>query len=220
MTTTSSAPQPPETSGLAEFTRAWAAALAGTSYVPLTRAERHSFLHHLAHRLAAALAAEPFSNSYGYDIGTELVAADFAAPEALGRTVTVIDDRFLKDLGLTGEQPRRRLAEILGALAAGYTWALRDRTLDEHAGQGRGEARALRGRAATACAARAYDALQRSKDSERWRALALREGTIDPQHPAVVAAAPEDADSVVCPACGTVGPLADGACADCGLQLG
>jgi transaldolase len=49
-----------------------------------------------------------------------------------------------------------------------------DRTLDEHAGQGRGEARALRGRAATACAARAYDVFQRSKDSERWRALAAQ----------------------------------------------
>jgi hypothetical protein len=52
---------------------------------------------------------------------------------------------------------------------------------------------------------------------DRWRALALREGTIDPEHPAV--AAPADGDAVPCPACGTVAPLADGACADCGLQL-
>jgi hypothetical protein len=70
------------------------------------------------------------------------------------------------------------------------------------------------------------DLLARSEDAprvarllqERWRALALREGTIDDRHPAV-AAPPVDADSVPCPACGTVGPLADGACADCGLQL-
>src|SRR5215471_8033097 len=56
---------------------------------------------------------------------------------------------------------------------------------------------------------------------ERWRALALREGTIDARHQAVAAPAhaPADADHVSCPACGTVGPLAAGACADCGLQL-
>src|SRR5580765_5964209 len=71
------------------------------------------------------------------------------------------------------------------------------------------------------------DLLARSEDvprvarllQERWRALAMREGTIDARHSAVAAAAPADDDSVPCPACGTVGPLAAGACADCGLQL-
>jgi hypothetical protein len=72
------------------------------------------------------------------------------------------------------------------------------------------------------------DLLARSEDvprvarllQERWRALALREGTIDARHAAVAAPAPVDGDSVACPACGTVGPLVAGACADCGLQLG
>ncbi|HLK93220.1 MAG TPA: hypothetical protein VKZ18_25225 [Polyangia bacterium] len=70
------------------------------------------------------------------------------------------------------------------------------------------------------------DLLARSEDvprvarllQERWRALALREGTIGALLPAV-APAPVDTDGVSCPACGTVGPLAAGACADCGLQL-
>src|SRR6266545_2718525 len=117
--------------GLADFARAWAKALAGTCYVPMTRAERHDFLHSLGTRLAAAVTAEPFSGTPGYELGTGLVVADFATPEALGRTVEVIDDRFLADAGLAGEEPRRRLAQLLGALAAGYSWALRDRTLDE-----------------------------------------------------------------------------------------
>jgi len=56
--------------------------------------------------------------------------------------------------------------------------------------------------------------------AERWRALALREGTIGAEHPVVAAPAPADGDSVACPACGTVAPLVEGACADCGLQLG
>ncbi len=52
---------------------------------------------------------------------------------------------------------------------------------------------------------------------ERWRELARREGTIDEAHPSVVASV--DADATACPACGTVAPLAEGACSDCGLQL-
>ena len=51
---------------------------------------------------------------------------------------------------------------------------------------------------------------------ERWRELALREGTVNPDHPAV---APADADEAPCPACGTAAPLVNGACTDCGLQL-
>jgi diguanylate cyclase len=119
------------TPGATEFARAWAKAVAGTCYVPMTRAERHEFLLGLTARLAAAVATEPFAATAGYELGTELVAADFAAPEALGRTVEVIDDRFLTDLGFSGEEPRRRLAALVGALAARYSWALRDRTLDE-----------------------------------------------------------------------------------------
>ncbi|HUN26432.1 MAG TPA: transaldolase [Steroidobacteraceae bacterium] len=52
--------------------------------------------------------------------------------------------------------------------------ALVDRELDEHAGQGRGEARALRGRAATALADRAYELYRQGCDSPRWRTLAAR----------------------------------------------
>ena len=49
-----------------------------------------------------------------------------------------------------------------------------DRLLDEHAGQGRGEARAIRGRTATALAARAYDHYREVSASSRWRELAQR----------------------------------------------
>jgi hypothetical protein len=52
--------------------------------------------------------------------------------------------------------------------------------------------------------------------AERWRAMALREGTVDDDHAAVTGAG---AQELPCPACGTAAPLAGGACADCGLQL-
>jgi hypothetical protein len=51
---------------------------------------------------------------------------------------------------------------------------------------------------------------------DRWRALALREGTVTAEHPAV---APPAGDEPPCPACGTAAPLVQGACSDCGLQL-
>ena len=51
---------------------------------------------------------------------------------------------------------------------------------------------------------------------ERWRAMAIAEGTVDDDHPAV---APPAGDEPPCPACGTAAPLAGGACVDCGLQL-
>lgn len=49
-----------------------------------------------------------------------------------------------------------------------------DQLLDEHAGQGRVEARALRGRTATALAAQICEAYQDSLATPRWRVLARR----------------------------------------------
>jgi diguanylate cyclase (GGDEF)-like protein len=118
-------------SGAAEFARAWAKAVAGTAYVPMTRNERHGFLQAQAQRLADAIAAEPFNESVGYEVGLALVAADFAAPETLGGTIEVIAERFLRDVGASGSEAQQRLSRLLGSLATGYSWALRDRTLDE-----------------------------------------------------------------------------------------
>ena len=51
---------------------------------------------------------------------------------------------------------------------------------------------------------------------DRWRELALREGTVADDHPLV---ARPDTTEAPCPACGTAAPLVSGACSDCGLQL-
>lgn len=51
---------------------------------------------------------------------------------------------------------------------------------------------------------------------DQWRVLAEREGTgvtfrsVEPS---------EEEEEPPCPACGTVAPLVEGACSDCGLQL-
>jgi len=55
---------------------------------------------------------------------------------------------------------------------------------------------------------------------ERWRASLEQEGVDpDPFVAAPAADAPEGEDPP-CPACGTAAPLVEGACSDCGLQLG
>ncbi|MDT5025573.1 MAG: diguanylate cyclase [Micromonosporaceae bacterium] len=152
MTRPGQADRPADGSALSDLAQQWASALAWTSYVPMNRAERHATLVGFAERLAGAIVAEPFSEQLGHDVGIELVAADFAAPEALGATVQIIDERLLAAIGmdpisgqgsatstasnanppcLTMAEARARLARLLGALATGYSWTLRDRTLDE-----------------------------------------------------------------------------------------
>jgi hypothetical protein len=68
----------------------------------------------------------------------------------------------------------------------------------------------------------------RPEDAERavrliqseWLEAARREGTLDPEYLAKLRAAhATESDDPPCPACGHVGPLVGGACADCGLQL-
>jgi diguanylate cyclase (GGDEF)-like protein/PAS domain S-box-containing protein len=111
---------PPE-----RIARAWARAIAGTSYVPLSRRELQAFLTKLASNLVTAVTAETFEPTLGYEVGGALVKAHFTQPESLDRTLCVLTEQ----LGKAGE-PARVMA-LLSALAAGYAEALRDRTLSE-----------------------------------------------------------------------------------------
>jgi diguanylate cyclase (GGDEF)-like protein len=113
------------------FARAWAKAVSGTSYLPMTQAQLEALLQRLTDQLATALLSEPFDLRVGHRVATELVAAHIASPEALGRTVEVVQLRLARDLGLVGEEVGDRLARLLAAVATGYSRALRDRTLDE-----------------------------------------------------------------------------------------
>jgi diguanylate cyclase (GGDEF)-like protein/PAS domain S-box-containing protein len=126
----------PAPTGRGGFTRAWARAVAGTSYVPMEAAEVELYLRRLTDRLADALVAEPFSVAPAYEVGLALVDAHFTGVETLSRTLSVLGDRFLVDLGSIPEtdgqrESRTRLSALQGALAAGYADALRRRTLDE-----------------------------------------------------------------------------------------
>jgi diguanylate cyclase (GGDEF)-like protein len=121
-------PQGPDT---VAFARTWAGAILGTGHTRLTYQQVEALLCRLTTRLAEMLCAEPFTPSAGYALGEELVSADFAAAEALGRTMAMVNAHLLAALGLTGPEPRARLDRVVEALATGYARAIRDRTLDE-----------------------------------------------------------------------------------------
>jgi diguanylate cyclase (GGDEF)-like protein/PAS domain S-box-containing protein len=105
--------------------RAWARALAGTSYVSMTRKELLAYLTGAAETLVAAVTADTFEPGPGFKVGIALVEAHFTQPTSLDRTL----DTLTEQLGKAGKPVRARA--LISALAAGYAQALRDRTLAE-----------------------------------------------------------------------------------------
>jgi diguanylate cyclase (GGDEF)-like protein len=119
------------TDGVVAFAEAWATAVYGCCYAPVSHGEIHEYLCGLTERLDLALRAETFDAGPGFRVGADLVIANLADVEVVGRTLEVVDERLLADLGLTGEDAAERLRRLVAALAMGYTAALRDRTLDD-----------------------------------------------------------------------------------------
>ncbi|MFC5056950.1 PAS domain S-box protein, partial [Saccharothrix xinjiangensis] len=118
--------------GAESFARTWATAVIGSSYVPMTRAEVAEHLQALTEVLVHALHASPFRTAPGYEIGARLVEAHFTGTDTLGRTVQLLGDDLLAELGVPRDElMRSRLAALQGALSAGYARALRERTLAE-----------------------------------------------------------------------------------------
>ncbi|WP_085066608.1 putative bifunctional diguanylate cyclase/phosphodiesterase [Catenuloplanes japonicus] len=95
----------------------------------MSQGELEEQLRLLTRELRDALLAEPFSIRRGYRVGGSLVRAHVVSAEGLGRTIEVLDQRLLRDLGLA--DTGGRMARLLGTVSTGYARALRDRTLDE-----------------------------------------------------------------------------------------
>lgn len=113
-----------------DLARAWLTAIHRVCFVPMSRPERQAFVAGLVDRLAAAMRTEPFDAAAGVEVGAALVAAEYGAPEVLGRTITILQTRLLTDLGLAGEQAEQRRSALVQRVAEGFAWALRNRTLD------------------------------------------------------------------------------------------
>ncbi|MFC6021638.1 putative bifunctional diguanylate cyclase/phosphodiesterase [Plantactinospora solaniradicis] len=155
--------------GLDMFAKAWAKALHRAHYVPISAAERYRIVSALAERLVGGLFAEPPDPTCGLGVGEDLVAAGFASPDALGRTIAVLNTRLAADLGLPADAAMRvRLTALLEGLAAGFTAAVHDRSLDAQ------DAVRL---AALAAQARAEQALRANE--VRFRHLATHDAWTD-----------------------------------------
>jgi len=88
------------------------------------------FLRGLAATLLDALTADELDPARPYGIGVELVEAHFTEVAALERTLAVLGAQLI-DRAAARPGGAARLAEIMGAVAAGYAQGLQDRTRTE-----------------------------------------------------------------------------------------
>jgi diguanylate cyclase (GGDEF)-like protein len=147
------------------FVQVWSRALHTAGYVPLTPIDRDQILTTLADRLIGALLSDPVDSAVSWQVGADLVAVGFATPEALGRTVTLVNGRLATDVELPDPAAAAaRLPALVEALVGGFTAAVHDRALDAQ-----DEVRA----AAMIAQARAEEALRESE--ARLRHLATHD---------------------------------------------
>ncbi|MEU1279725.1 EAL domain-containing protein [Streptomyces sp. NPDC005805] len=119
---------------LRRFATIWSRAIFPATATSLTRPEFEGHLLPVARELREALHARPFAPQSGQRIGRALVEAHCTDPDALSRTLGVIDAYlvlYCGDPGLSAEESRARCARLQHAVAAGFAHALRERTLAE-----------------------------------------------------------------------------------------
>jgi PAS domain S-box-containing protein len=119
---------------LRRFATIWSRAIFPATATSLTRPEFEQHLLPLARELSSALHARPFTAQTAQQVGAALVGAHCTDPDALSRTLGVIDAYlvlYCGDPDRSAEESRARCARLQHALAAGFAQALRERTLAE-----------------------------------------------------------------------------------------
>ncbi len=120
---------------LRRFVTIWSRAIFPVTATSLTRAEFEVHLLPLARTLNEALHARPFDTAPAQRTGAALVAAHCTDPDALGRSLGVVDSYLVLYCGtesdLPAEELRARCARLQHAMATGYAQALRERTRAE-----------------------------------------------------------------------------------------
>jgi len=116
----------------ADLGRNWARAIGATSSAPIPLAEIRDYLGDLAERLVAALSGASVDTQTASDVGARLVAGGFTGAQSLSRTFEVLREALPAAARGAGTQPScDQIIQLLGALAAGYTWALRNLVCDQ-----------------------------------------------------------------------------------------
>ncbi|MFG3497591.1 putative bifunctional diguanylate cyclase/phosphodiesterase [Streptomyces sp. NPDC047928] len=120
---------------LRRFATIWSRAIFPVTATSMTRTEFEQHLRPLAGQLSAALHERPFDPAAAHRVGAALVAAHCTDPDALSRTLGVVDAYLVLYCGaaspLPAEELRARCARLQHAMAAGFAQALRERTLAE-----------------------------------------------------------------------------------------
>ncbi|MEU9859288.1 EAL domain-containing protein [Streptomyces sp. NPDC047971] len=119
---------------LRRFVTIWSRAIFPVTATPMTRAEFEQHLLPLARELRAALHARTFDTAPAHRAGGALVGVHCTDPDALSRTLGVIDAYLVLYCGEDGtstEELRARCSRLQHAMAAGFAQALRERTLLE-----------------------------------------------------------------------------------------
>lgn len=116
--------RPPGFPGAEQLARAWSSAVLDTDRAPTTGSDLRARLTGPARTVLDAVVAPALDRDAARGVGAALVAAHLTEPTTLERTLTVLGEQ------LAAADPSR-LAAVQGALAAGYSRALRDRTRAE-----------------------------------------------------------------------------------------
>jgi diguanylate cyclase (GGDEF)-like protein len=110
--------------------RKWAYLICTTTYVPIVLADLEQPLREMVDRMFAALASEPLDLDAAEQVGIRLVEMDCVDRKSLQCTVDVLAGPLLTDEEVAHLAPER-VPRLLGALAAGFTEAVRRRTVDQ-----------------------------------------------------------------------------------------
>ncbi len=118
---------------LRRFATIWSRAVFPVTATSMNRVEFEGQLMPLARRLRDALHARVFNAAAGQAVGAALVDVHCTDPEALSRTLDVVDAYLVLYCGgdEPGEELRSRSSRLQHAAAAGFAGALRERTLAE-----------------------------------------------------------------------------------------
>ncbi|WP_156725126.1 putative bifunctional diguanylate cyclase/phosphodiesterase [Streptomyces apocyni] len=118
---------------LRRFATIWSRAIFPVTATSLTRQEFEEQLLPHARVLRDALTARVFDSATGHAVGSALVDVHCTDPEALSRTLDVVDAYLVLYCGAERdpEELRARCARVQHAVAAGFAQALRERTRAE-----------------------------------------------------------------------------------------
>ncbi|MCX2184512.1 EAL domain-containing protein [Streptomyces sp. SKN60] len=120
---------------LRRFVTIWSRAVFPVTATSMTRQEFERHLLPPAQELCDALHARPFDTAPAHRVGQALVAAHCTDPDALARSLGVVDAYLVlycgDEQGVGAEELRARCSRLQHAMAAGFAQALRERTLAE-----------------------------------------------------------------------------------------